>query len=260
MRAIPFAEWKDRHAGATAVVVGKGPTLYDFAQLGRTGAPTVFVNDAVALEKHLAPGQPSFLFAHDAGQTAWFARGIRSIPVIPRDGKVVEGENDPRLAPLERATLYRWRTRPQDVVLAQTKDELAASEELYTDCGTIHSALHFVWFAGFRAVRFVGCDGTSNDPRTKPLGDAATGYDKRIENASGSAPWGGFIRIRREQDRLCKLFGFDVEYWGAPVERTRLESMSESVRARWKDWKRSRKSAESSGRSGSSGDSGSAGA
>ncbi|MBL8859302.1 MAG: hypothetical protein JNL28_12400 [Planctomycetes bacterium] len=243
MRPIPFAEYRDRFAGQTAVVVGKGPTLYDFAALGETGAPTFFVNDAVALERHLAQSQPSFMFAHDRGQTAWFARGIRTIPVLPRDGKIVEGESDPLLAPLDKAIFYTWRTRDQSLVLAQTKAELAQSGELYTDCGTIHAALHFVWYCGFSAVRFVGCDGVTKDPRTAELGDERTGYDKRIDNASNSAPWGQFIRIRREQDRLCKVFGLDVEYWGAPVERGAIEKTSEAVRAVFKDLKRRTKSA-----------------
>jgi len=246
MDPIPFASYRDKFAGQTAVVVGKGPTLYDFEKLGKTGAPTFFVNDAVALEVNLAQAQPSFVFAHDPGQTAWFARGIRSTPVLPRDGKIVAGENDPILAPLAHAVFYTWRTRAQDVVLAQSKADLAASAELYTDCGTIHAALHFVWFCGFTSIRFVGCDGTSKDPRTAALA-AGTGYDKRIENASQSKPWGEFIRIRREQDRLCKLFGFDVEYWGAPVERTPLEKTSEAVRAALKNLKRRAKSGGTSG-------------
>jgi len=52
---------------------------------------------------------------------------------------------------------------------------------------------------------------------------------------------------RREQDRLCKLFGFDVEYWGAPVERTPLEKTSEAVRAALKNLKRRAKSGGTSG-------------
>ena len=43
MEPIPFASFRDKFAGQTAVVVGKGPTLYDFGQLGSTGAPTFFV-------------------------------------------------------------------------------------------------------------------------------------------------------------------------------------------------------------------------
>ena len=247
MEPIPFADYRDRFAEKTAVVVGKGPTLYEFERLGTTGAATFFINDAVALETHLRAEQPSFLFAHDPGQTAWFARGIRTIPVLPRDGKIITGEHDSHLAPLPHAVFYTWRTRAQDVVLRQSKEELARTEELYTDCGTIHAALHFVWYCGFRSVRFVGCDGTSKDPRAVALGDEHTGYDKRIENASQSQPWGAFIRIRREQDRLCKLFGFDAEYWGAPVERSPLEKTSEAVRAALKDLKRRAKSSGKSG-------------
>lgn len=238
MREIPFAELNDAHRGGAAIVVGKGPTLFDYAELGTTGCPTFFVNDAVALERHLQPDQPSYWFAHDRIQTAWLERGIQSTAVVPEDGKLLTGRGDPVLANANRVVFYRWRTRLQDVVLAQTRDELAASRELHTDQGTIHSLLHFVWYLGFTRVGFVGCDGISKDPRTAPLEDASTGYDKRIENASSSAPWGTFLRIRREQDRLCKLFRFETTYLGTPAERGLVAEANESVRATWRAWKR----------------------
>jgi hypothetical protein len=238
MRDVPFSEYENRYAGRTAIVVGKGPTLYDYTALAETGAPVFFVNDAVALEKHVAPGESSFLFAHDPIMTVWFTRGIKSVAVIPEDGKVVAGRSDPALAPAGDVVFYRWRTSAQETVLGWDRHTLAETRELYTDCGTIHSCLHFVWYCGFSSVRFVGCDGITSDPRVAPLGDAATGYDKRIANASNSAPWGAFTRIRREQDRLCRHFGFDVEYWGTPVERSSIEKANWRVRDLWRSVKK----------------------
>jgi hypothetical protein len=238
MREIPFSDYENRFAGRTAIVVGKGPTLFEYAELAQHRSPVFFVNDAVALEKHVASGEPSFFFAHDPVMTVWFTRGIRSAAVIPEDGKIVRGRSDPALAPAGDVVFYRWRTTPQETVLAWTRPELAGTRELYTDCGTIHSALHFVWFCGFEGVRFVGCDGLGRDPRTAHLGDPRTGYDKRIANASSSTPWGEFVRIRREQDRLCRRFGFDVEYWGAPVERTGIVKANSAVRDLWRSVKR----------------------
>lgn len=232
---LSFDSFRDAHAGATAVVVGKGPTLFDYRDLAAVADAAVFVNDAVALETNLTPAQPSWMFVHDPGQAAWFARGVRSVPVIPRDGKIVRGEDDPVVAALAAVVFYRWRTRAQDVVLAQSKEELARTEELYTDCGTIHSAVHFVWYCGFRRIRFVGCDGLSRDPRTSSLVDAPTGYDRRIENVSSSTPWGEFIRIRREQDRMCRVLGLETEYLGTPIERTPLQNASEAARTVLKD-------------------------
>jgi hypothetical protein len=241
MRDIPFSSFENRLAGRTAIVVGKGPTLFEYADIAKHAAPVFFVNDAVALEKHVAPGESSFLFAHDTIMTVWFTRGIKSAAVIPEDGKVVAGRTDAKLEPAGDVVFYKWRTSAQDTVLGWDRRTLAAERELYTDCGTIHSLLHFVWFCGCTGVRFIGCDGVTGDPRTAQLGDGQTGYDKRIANASNSAPWGQFIRIRREQDRLCRLFGFDVEYWGSPVERSPLTRTSEAVRATIKDLKRSAK-------------------
>ena len=59
-----------------------------------------------------------------------------------------------------------------------TRDQLAASTQLYTNTGTIHSLLHFVWFCGFRRVTFVGCDGPGPGPAA---------YDPRLANRSASA-------------------------------------------------------------------------
>lgn len=225
MRVLPFESFRDVHRGERAVVVGKGPTTFDYADIARLDAPTYFVNDSVSLERHVAADRPAYWFAHDRGQTVWLPKLERAIAVLPEDGKVVEGRDDPVLADAREVAFYRWRVREQDVVVRQTKDELARTHELFTDQGTIHSLLHFVWFCGVQRVTFVGCDGLETNSRSASLVDPGTGYDARIENVSGSAPWGTFSRIRKGQDRLCRKLGFEVEYLGTPAAPTFLSKL-----------------------------------
>ncbi len=216
-RAIPFESFRDRHAGERAVVVGKGPTTFDYTELARLDAPTFFVNDAVSVERFVAPDRACYWFAHDRMQMVWLPRLERAIAVLPEDGKVLEDSTDPLLESTRQYTLYRWRVREQSVVVAQEKEELANTRELFTDQGTIHSLIHFVWFTGARKITFIGCDGLEVDPRSGVAADPGTGYDARIENASNSAPWGTFSRIRKGQDRLCRRLRFETEFLGTPT-------------------------------------------
>ncbi len=216
MPAIPFESFRDRHLGERAVVVGKGPTTFDYEQLARLDAPTYFVNDSVCLERFVAPERACYWFAHDRGQMVWLPRLERAIAVLPDDGKVLDGPADPVLETTRHYTLYRWRVREQAEVVRQTKDELARTRELFTDQGTIHSLLHFVWFCGVRKVTFIGCDGIEAKPESGAVVDPRTGYDARLENVSNSAPWGTFSRIRKGQDRLCRKLRFEVELLGTP--------------------------------------------
>lgn len=216
MRAIPFESFRDRHLGERAVVVGKGATTFEYGDLARLDTPTYFVNDSVCLERFVAPTRPCYWFAHDRGQMVWMPKLTRAIAVLPEDGKVLDGPSDPVLESAREYTLYHWRVREQDVVVRQSKEELARTRELFTDQGTIHSLLHFVWFCGVKKVSFIGCDGLEVSTRSAHLAHPETGYDARIENASNSAPWGTFSRIRKGQDRLCRKLGFEVEHLGTP--------------------------------------------
>jgi hypothetical protein len=212
-QSVPFAAFNNRYAGSACHIVGRGPTTFDYLRLREITEPVFFLNDAVSLEEHVRGD--SFFFAHDRAQQVWLTRGLKSTAVLPVGGKFWT-----RIATFPfrhngRIALYRWSKTPAFDLLNQTRDQLAAAEELFHHCGTIHSVLHFVWYCGFTHVRFVGCDGI-NDPQQLDAAGARNGYDARLANASGTSPWWQYHQIREMQDRLCRRFGLEVNYLGTP--------------------------------------------
>jgi hypothetical protein len=202
-RLVDFAAYNNRFAGRSCHVVGRGRTAFNYDRLGDSDDPVLFINDAVCLEKHVR-GE-SFFFAHDPQLLSWLDGSIRSTAVLPIDGKLFRSSPKLQLQHRGQVIFYRWREQQREQLLTMTRDELAAVQALYTHTGTIHSLLHFAWFCGFKRVRFVGCDG-----------EAATGYDPRLENRSASAVSSTYPMIRHVQGLLCQLFGFETEYLGGP--------------------------------------------
>ena len=201
---LPFASFNNRYAGRGCHVVGRGPTTFDYAALAAVDEPVFFINDAVCLERHAA-GE-TFFFAHDPQLLGWLDGTRRSTAVLPADVKLFRPPPPRPLGHAAPVVLYRWRTLPVDQVLRMTRDQLAASAQLYTHTGTIHSLLHFVWFCGFRRVTFVGCDGPGRGPAA---------YDPRLDNRSASAPadYAGIVHVQR---LLTALFGLEAVYRGTP--------------------------------------------
>jgi hypothetical protein len=188
--------WKDycnRFKGQTATVVGKGRTGYDYAKLADEQGPIVFINDSVQLAGFLK-NQPAFHFFLDQDQ----ARK----PGNPRATSVCKAEH---------ATYCRQRPhmvyRAVSEVPCDGRAALARDAKLVVKKGTITPVLHFLWYTGVSKVRFVGCDG---------LNDRSTGaYDARLRVEQPNPKW-QYDNIRKVQDGLVELFGFEVEYVGTP--------------------------------------------
>lgn len=211
---IPFDMFNSRYAGRACYIVGRGPTTFDYTQLGSVDDPVLFINDAVSLERHVR-GE-SFFFAHDAPLEIWLTRGLKSTAVLPVGGKLWKKLDEAKFNHGGAISFYAWNTGCQIHPLNLTRDELARVQELSRHCGTIHSLLHFVWYCGFTRVNFIGCDGINDVWQLNALA-APTGYDSRIENLSATAPWFQYSEIRQVQDELCKRFGFQVKYLGTPT-------------------------------------------
>jgi hypothetical protein len=195
---IDFAAFNSRYAGRSCYVVGRGKTSFDYAQLGNTDDPVLFINDAVGMEKHVR-GE-SFFFAHDPQLLGWLDGSIRSTAVLPIDGKLFRSSPGMQLQHSGQVVFYHWPGQNKEQLLTMPRDRLSQANQLYTHTGTIHSLLHFVWYCGFKRVRFVGCGG-----------DSAGGYDPRLENRSESSVSSTYPMIRHVQELLCQLFEFEVE-------------------------------------------------
>jgi hypothetical protein len=210
---VPFSSFNNHFAGRACWVVGRGPTSFDYAKLSDVHDPVFFINDAVSLEKHVRA--ESFFFAHDEPQEVWLRRRLKSTAVLPVGGKLWQKLESAQFDHTGAVALYSWEGADGEQLLAMSRDEVAAAQQLYRHTGTMHSLLHFIWFCGFQRVNFVGCDGI-NDAWQLHAIDAPAGYDRRIENLSSTSPWWQYSEIRRVQDRLCERFGFETKYLGTP--------------------------------------------
>lgn len=210
----PLSRFLNRHAGEQAVIVGRGPTWFDFSQLGDFQGPVLFINDAVQLEKHVSGH--SYFFAMDRPMIVWLERGIRSTPVLPRDLQpCIEDARSQSSRPLS-IVFYEYNHLAQENLLRMIRQDLAASGSLFNGGVTILSALHFAWLCGCASITFIGCDGINDAPGLRRLGDPVNGYDRRLENLSNTSPGWHYARIREEQDRVCRILGLEVRYEGTP--------------------------------------------
>jgi hypothetical protein len=210
---VPFGSFKNKYAGGSCYVIGRGPTTFDYDNLADVAEPIFFINDAVCLEEYAR--SETFFFAHDAQMRVWLNGSLKSTAVLPIDGSVLR--DAPELV-LRHAgpVVYYGLGKTTTELLQLSRDELADRQELFQLCGTIHSLLHFVWFCGFRRVMFIGCDGINLRARTTRAGASADGYDRRLQNRSNTASWWQYSRIRIVQDLLITLFGFEAVYLGTP--------------------------------------------
>lgn len=211
---IPFSSFNNVYEQGTCYVVGRGPTRFDYGDLAAVSDPVFFINDAVCLEKYV--GTETFFFAHDSTMRIWLEGSIRATAVLPANGKFVSrkpGDSWGHAGPL---VFYRRQYRPSRSLLQMTRNEIADREELFVHSGTIHAALHFIWFCGFRRVKFIGCDGINNERSLSGTCHSRDGYDARLENRSGTVPWWQYGKIRKAQDLMIKLFGLEASYIGTP--------------------------------------------
>jgi hypothetical protein len=213
-RITRFADFNNRYAGKTCCVVGRGPTEFPYAELAGLQEPVFFINDSVSVAGD-ARGD-TFFFAHDARMLVWLDGRFKGTAVLPFDGKLFLKQPEAVLSHAGGLAFYRWKKRAGEELLRMGRDELAAAEELFTHCGTIHSLLHFVWFCGFKRVVFIGCDGINDPELLSEAYDAPGGYDARLPNLSRTRPWWQYDAIRENQDRLCARLGLETVYRGTP--------------------------------------------
>lgn len=217
MRTI--AEYKNRYAGRRFVIVGKGPTRFQYENLGETDDPIIFINDAVQFDHAALPSIETFFFAHDPAQAIWLTSELKATAVLPlRDSVDSAGISMLSVAGLEtrlqspQVVTYNWdrwwhehRNVAEELAGAvRDRSRIEHAGSLFVASGTVHSAIHFAWWCGASQITFIGCDGFFRD--------ATQSYDPRIDCRSQGKPRGMFRRIRRDQDWLCDVLGLSAEY------------------------------------------------
>jgi hypothetical protein len=198
-KLLDFADFNSKFSGRSCYVIGRGPTQFSYDSLAKVTDPVFFINDAVCLETYAR--SETFFFAHDAQMLVWLNGKSRSTAVVPIDGKVFHQTPGITLHHPGSVVFYHWREEKKEQLLTLSRDQIAGIRQLYTHTGTIHSALHFIWYCGFSKVNFVGCD-------------AGGGYDPRLANLSRSSARDNYENIGKVQRLLTELFGLEAEYWG----------------------------------------------
>lgn len=215
--SIPFASFRDRHAGKTAVVVGRGETTFHWPDLAHVDGPVFFINAKVAMERHVRHDNVYF-FALDHEHSHWLRQTqehhpVRSLPVL-LEGPDWGRPGRPRRVQGARRVCWFAQNTFTDPMLAleQTPEQLALSRELYRARGTIQPLLHFAWFCGVRHVRLIGCDGINDPNRVYDKTDADAGG-----RVSGKKPGMIYDAIRKRADLVMKTLGIQAEYLGTPT-------------------------------------------
>jgi hypothetical protein len=219
---LDFSAFNNRYAGGSCTIVGRGPTEFDYTKLAELTEPVFFINDAVCLEKYVR--SETYFFAHDSQLLVWLNGSSKSTAVLPIDGKVFRNTPGITLQHAGNIVFYHWREKNKEELLYLNRDQLAKIKQLYTHTGTIHSLLHFVWFCGFKQVKFIGCDCITDNRSLDPKFHTADGYDPRLQNLTRSSASTTYPAIGRAQQLLTMLFGFEAVYLGTPKPRTATAS------------------------------------
>lgn len=219
---VQFADYNNKYDGKTAMIVGRGRTTFNDADLAKHDGPIIFVNDAVQLEKHCPDNNDTFFFAQDKRMLP-VMQGLRSIAVIGKDnnlGFAVSHNAMPEIGKVMWTTTVLHGTSR---LLELSRDQLAIERRLYRaqrevvgvksngdpllgPSPTIVMALHFAWYIGCTNVKLVRCDGL------------AEGYSTDIENKSHSPVVNvhKYHQARMDADVVMSQLGMTREYVGTP--------------------------------------------
>ena len=226
-------QYVNRYAGRRFVIIGKGPTRFQFENLTSVDDPIIFINDVVQFECFARHSVETFFFAHDTCQAVWLTPKLRSAAVIARaEAKDRTGramlcaEELPGAGPPCSLVTYEWggwygEDEPACAGRLSRcgREQIARTGKLYLNSGTIHTAIHFAWLCGASKITFIGCDGFAGST------DAGKTYDRRIDLKSDCRPVGVFAKIRQVQDRMCAELGIETEY----VNEPRLEKIIPAI-------------------------------
>jgi hypothetical protein len=216
---LPFSSFNNKHAGGTCYVVGRGPTTFDYQDLGEIPEPIFFINDAVCMERFAR--SETFFFAHDIEMRSWLDGSMQSTAILPVNGTILGDATGITLQHAGSIAFYHRQDEDREQLMRMTRDQLANAAALFGHSGTIHSLLHFAWFCGFRKIVYIGCDGINQPGSLATACGSPNGYDRRLQNRSQTAPGWHYAQIRRVQELLTALLGIESIHIGTPAKPSR---------------------------------------
>lgn len=223
---IPLRKYNNIFQGETAVIVGTGPTNFDYKDLQLLKFPTFLLNDSINFEKFTC--NPSFFYTSafnpmhqpQSKNNDWYKLINKSICLVKhckiRPNGTFQCLN---LMPYTYYTLFDliYNTTLEDVKINQLsvietgfpkwcydKDYIIRNNCLFSHQGSITALIHFLWFCGINKSILIGCGPTLH-----------YSHDQRILNLNGGRqPAWDLPIILKNQTKFLQYFKIQPEYLG----------------------------------------------
>lgn len=199
-----FAGLNNRHAGATILLVGSGPSLDWFNFDAFEDCPRVLVNHALRVSPIL-PDQSYWIYgdAQERIDPEWRVNLPAGVwEVLPCRLNHRAG-SDP--APRGKRVVTFTRATGNGI-LCSSRAAIAHHGILYEFCGTATMAAHLAWYLGAVRVVLVGIDGTAG------RASCVQGF-YRYQGAESQ----GYDRIRKSVLNVLKANGLTFDDYSAPM-------------------------------------------
>ena len=176
-------KWRDQEV----VVVGAGPTSWDYRDLASVPSPIVFINDAVSVVPHT--DNHYFFSIHQEKYAA-----VDDVLWLKWVGSIAQPSRGV-------AINYVWPRHRRRDLWQLDPDFCAAHNRLAVRHGSLSGVLPFVWFCGAKRILGIGINpetaGQGHDPRLPPL------EESRIQHMR-------FLCARQVED--MRFFGLKPRY------------------------------------------------
>lgn len=172
--------------GKQGWIVGTAPTLFDLSKLKDTQDPVCMLNGANSLD----PLPNGFFFSYHPDDYEEFIRSkTRAAPYVRTSAVFSKWDIEPYIYFHARSTS----------VSRVPRERCIRQKFLMRGCGTIISAIHFLWLMEVTKINLVGCSGPDSVYNTE-LGSVH------------SNPGGSISDIRTQQARVLEQLGIPVCY------------------------------------------------
>lgn len=214
---IDLKKYLDKYVNCSAVVVGSGPTTFQYEDLSKFNCPIFFINDTVRYESY-AKIKPFFHSHHRSLYVQLVKRSTFLFPLVQyRGNNVIEYEKGMPLSnyiPFDMQLDITKNDYENNLSLSNFPDWVLDKEKvcdkncLFGHTGTITTLLHFIWFCNFNKITFIGCN-----PKF-----ISSGHDKRIIDTFNpkNKKWAGWNLkpIIENQNKFIEHFKLNVDFIG----------------------------------------------
>lgn len=222
----------------TAYIIGKGPTHYDYSNIGKIDNPIFFINESALLSEEYPRNMKSrtFMFAQDRSTHKAMKDSSQYNCVIPDwpnnhkkyhkdfiddDGNRVgdyaiifdrKKRERSKCGEFIRRGLFKSSDCTQ-VATDKDRDSLEGTNYLPNLVGTIRCAVYFAFYTGISHIVLVGCDGIHKKDWE---GMGLWSYDERLRDMISSKPYGSNNKHRDKAEFMMKRFGISYKFMGSP--------------------------------------------